>query len=383
MVEPERCKTARYAERVPLAVRPPIEPMLAKLARDLPRGDHVYEPKWDGFRALVFKDDGDVDIRSRNDKKLARYFPELVDAVRALPVARVVLDGEIVVAAEHGLDFAALMTRLHPASSRVEQLRGETPATFVAFDLLAVAERDLRAAPFAERREQLEGLLGRRSLAPQGDRVVLTPATSDASVAERWLAQFRSRGIDGVVAKAPSMPYSPGRRTMIKVKHEQTADAVVAGARFTTAREARLGDCHVVASLLLGLHDERGKLVHIGVVSQLPMTRRAQLAAELGRFVVALEGHPWERGFGLERSPLGRLAGSAGRWSPGEMALDWVPLRPERVCEVTYDTVDGGRLRYPARFVRWRPDRDASSCGLEQLAAADVATNDPRDFLCP
>ncbi len=349
------------------AVRPPLEPMLAKLERSLPRSGYVYEPKWDGFRALVFKDGDSVDIRSRNDRKLARYFPEVVDAVLALAAPRIVLDGEIVVAAEGGLDFAALMSRLHPSSTRVDRLRAETPAAFVAFDLLAMGDEDLRAAPFAERRKRLVAMLGANE--SRSPSIILTPATDDPDVAATWLAQFRSRGIDGVIAKAPSMPYSPGRRTMIKVKHERTADVVVAGARFVDAG---------VASLLLGLHDPAGALVHIGVVSQLTKARRRELATELVPLLTTLEGHSWEHGFRLEASPLGRLAGSAGRWIPGEMVPDWVPLRAERVCEVTYDTVDGHRLRYPARFVRWRPDRDPASCGFEQL---EGSSGDPRAFL--
>jgi ATP-dependent DNA ligase len=376
---------------MPAALRPPLEPMLAKLARTLPTSGYVYEPKWDGFRAIVFKDGADIDIRSRNDRKLARYFPEIVEAVRALPVERVVLDGELVIATKGGLDFAALMARLHPAASRVHRLRDETPAAFVAFDAIAIGDEDLRAATFAERRARLEALLdrdgrdGRAGRDPRDPRdgalgraIILTPATSDPAVAARWLERFRSRGIDGVVAKSPSMPYSPGKRTMVKVKHQRTADVVLAGARFMAAPNA--GRTPIVASLLLGLVDERGDLVHVGVASQLTAARRAELAAELVPLVTTLEGHPWERGLGLEPSPLGRLAGSAGRWSPDEMDRDWVPLRPERVCEVAYDTVDGHRLRYPARLVRWRPDRDPASCRFEQLDGSDA---DPKEILWP
>jgi ATP-dependent DNA ligase len=350
--------------------------MLATLVRELPASGYVYEPKWDGFRALVFKDGRDIDIRSRNDKKLARYFPELVDAVRALAPQHLVLDGEIVVAVPGGLDFAALMSRLHPATSRVDRLREETPAAFVAFDMLACEDADLRDRPFSERRARLEALFQSSSSTPR--EIILTPATTDSAVAAEWLRQFRSRGIDGVVAKSPAMPYSPGRRTMVKVKHQLTADVVVAGARLS-AEQPR----PVVSSLLLGLHDEHGQLVHIGVVSQLTRAMRAELAALLAPDIVPLEGHPWEHGFGLERSPLGRLAGSAGRWSPSEMIRDWVPLRPHRVCEIAYDTVDDRRLRYPARFVRWRPDRSAASCGFDQLETRKGANHDPRAVLWP
>jgi len=344
--------------------------MLAKLERSLPRAGYVYEPKWDGFRALVFRDGDSVDIRSRNDKKLGRYFPEIIEAIRGLPERRVVLDGELVIPRGAGLDFAALMTRLHPAASRVDELRRTTPASFVVFDVLAVGELDLRAQPFSERRRRLVGLLG-----DLAGTIVLTPSTSDPDIAATWLEEFSSRGIDGVVAKAPSMPYSPGKRTMVKVKQQRTLDVVVAGVRLmmTSANAPP-----AVGSLLLGLHDDEGALVHIGVVSQLTKARREELGRELAPLVTRLSGHPWEHGFGLERSPLGRLSGSAGRWSPDEMERDWIPLRPERVCEVAYDTIDEHRLRYPARLVRWRPDRDASSCRVDQLEAA---SGDVRAFL--
>jgi ATP-dependent DNA ligase len=353
-------------------VSPPVSPMLAKLVRALPRGDLVYEPKWDGFRALAFVDAAGVDLRSRNDRRLARYFPEVAEALQALGPG-LVLDGEIVVAGEHGLDFAALMARLHPAATRVERLRAETPAAFVAFDLLAHGSDDLRARPFAERRARLEEVFAGR--AP--GTLVLTPATRDPAVAERWLAAFRARGIDGVMAKEPSAPYAPGRRAgMAKVKHERTAEVVVAGARFEMPGP-------VIASLLLGVHDERGQLVHVGVVSQLTRDRRAALARELAPLAVHLEGHPWEHGFGLDASPLGRLAGSAGRWVPGTMVRDWIPLAPTRVCEVAYDMLDGRRLRYPARFVRWRPDREAASCGVGQLDVEAGPESDVGAFLWP
>lgn len=344
--------------------------MLAKLERSLPRAGYIYEPKWDGFRALVFRDGDAVDIRSRNDKKLGRYFPEIVEAARDLPEDALVLDGELVIPKGAGLDFAALMARLHPAASRVDELRRSTPASFVAFDLLASGQRDLRGEPFVERRRLLEGLL----LDATGP-IVLTPSTEDPDVAATWLDEFSSRGIDGVVAKSPAMPYSPGKRTMVKVKQERTADVVVAGLRLMMTTP---GGAPTVGSLLLGLYDEDRRLVHIGVVSQLTKMRRRELGQELAPLATRLAGHPWERGFGLERSPLGRLAGSAGRWSPDEMERDWIPLRPERVCEIAYDTIDEHRLRYPARFVRWRPDRDASSCRFDQL---EGASGDVRAFL--
>lgn len=330
--------------------------MLAKLVRELPKGALRYEPKWDGFRALVFRDEAAVDIRSRNDKKLARYFPEVVEAVRGLPCRDVVLDGEIVVVAESGLDFAALMSRLHPAASRVDKLRRETPAAFVAFDVLALDGEDLRARPLADRRVRLEALLrdGPTDL-------FATPQTTDAGIAAQWLASFTGNGVDGVIAKDAASPYVAGQRRMIKVKRERTADCVVAGIRLLSA------DPPAIGSLLLGLYDEHGALVHLGVASQLTKERRARFVTELAPLIMKLEGHPWERGFGLEASPLGRLSGSAGRWSPDEMERDWIPIRPERVCEVAYDILDGRRLRFPARFVRWRDDRDASSCTFEQM----------------
>lgn len=333
--------------------------MLAKLSRELPRSGFRYEPKWDGFRALVFRDGDDVDVRSRNDKKLARYFPEVVEAVRSLRCRDVVLDGEIVVVAESGLDFASLMSRLHPAASRVDKLRRETPAAFVVFDLLALDGEDLRAKPLVERRARLEALLRDHPV-----DLFATPQTDDANVAAEWLAAFTGRGVDGVIAKDPSSAYVPGQRRMIKVKRERTADCVVAGIRLLSANPPAIG------SLLLGLHDESGALVHLGVASQLTKERRLSFFRELAPLVTRLEGHPWEHGFGLEASPLGRLSGSAGRWSPDDMDRDWIPVRPERVCEVTYDVVDGRRLRFPARFVRWRDDREPSSCTFEQMVSS-------------
>jgi ATP-dependent DNA ligase len=328
--------------------------MLARLARELPVGQYLYEPKWDGFRCVAFRDGNTVDLRSRNDRPLTRYFPELGEALRAVEMDRFVVDGEIVAGGPRGLDFEALLARLHPAPSRVGRLRHETPARFIAFDLLAVADQDLRGQPFEERRRRLEDLLGthNRSVRP-------TPITDDLAVAERWLEEFQGNGIDGVVAKARALPYQHGKRAMVKVKRERTADCVVAGYR-------PFVDSPVVASLLLGLHDDDGTLRHVGVASQFTEARRAELLEALGPLVVSLEGHPWREGFLLGGGTVGRLAGSAGRWTP-EMDHDWVPLRPELVCEVEYDQVDNGRFRFPARFRRWRPDRDPGSCRLEQL----------------
>jgi ATP-dependent DNA ligase len=339
---------------VALPVRPPLQPMLARLVRELPAGDDfVFEPKWDGFRALAFRSNDDVDIRSRNDRAFARYFPEIVDALRALSDFEFVVDGELIVVTDHGFDFEALMLRLHPVASRVVELARATPASFVAFDLLAVGEEDLRPQPFAERRRRLEGLL-------PGDAqgvVTLTPATNDGDVARRWLDRFQ--GVDGVVAKRRDQPYEPGRRSMFKVKAQRTVDCVVAGFRI-------FPDEPSVASLLLGLYDSTGALVHIGVAASFAKARRVALLDELAPRVVPIEAHPWAEGFGLGRSPVGRLKGAAGRWTP-DMGQDWVPVAPDLVCEITYDHVEHGRFRHPARFVRWRPDREPTSCTFEQI----------------
>jgi ATP-dependent DNA ligase len=349
-----------------MALDPPVAPMLARLARELPAGDYLYEPKWDGFRALAFVTGAEVDIRSRHDRPLSRYFPELVDPLTALPGGSCVIDGEIAVVRDGRFDFAALMSRLHPAATRVERLRRESPAVFVAFDVLALGAEDVRERPFAERRQRLADLLG-------GARppLFLTPATADRGVAQRWLDRYQGAGVDGVVAKHRELRYLPGARAMVKVKREQTLDCVVAGYRLAAAPEGPL-----VASLMLGLYDgtDAGRLEHIGVVSAFARHARRTLHAELRGLEVPLAGHPWEQGFLVEGGPLGRLRGSAGRWVPG-MTMDWVPLAPERVAEVAYDHADGTRLRHPARFRRWRPDREPRSCTTHQLVASssDVA----------
>jgi ATP-dependent DNA ligase len=277
-------------------------------------------------------------MRSRNDRPFARYFPELVEAFVSLDCDRFVVDGEIL--GSDG-DFGALLARLHPAASRVAQLRAKSPATFTAFDLVAVDDQDLHAAPFVERRRRLEKLL---SDAPPP--LTLTPSTTDLELACRWLAETRP-GIDGVVAKRADRPYTPGQRTMVKVKREQTLDCVVAGFRWALDRP-------VVASLLLGVWAEGG-LRFVGVASAFTDEFRRQLVDTLTPYITWLQGHPWEHGFNLGPSPTGRLKGSAGRWTP-DMELDWVPLRPELICEVAYTQLDVDRLRYPARFLRWRPD---------------------------
>ena len=331
--------------------------MLARLTRTLPRDGFLYEPKWDGFRCLAFRWGDEVDLRSRHDSPFARYFPELVEGFRSLPADRIVLDGEIILVGPKGFDFEALMTRLHPAASRVERLRRERPASFVAFDLLALGDRDLRGTPFGERRRLLADQL--RDADPP---LFLTPLTDDADVAANWFERFRGAGVDGIVAKHRDLPYEPGRRVMVKVKHERTADCVVAGLRLFTDRP-------VLSSLLLALHDEAGDLRHVGVVTSFPVADRARILDELTPLVIPLAEHPWRDGFLIGRSPVGRLKGSAGRWTP-EMEHDWVPLRPERVCEVGFDQLDVDRFRHPARFRRWCPDREPRSCTLDQLRVA-------------
>jgi ATP-dependent DNA ligase len=331
--------------------------MLARLERELPRDGYLYEPKWDGFRCLAFRDGDELDLRSRNHRPLARYFPELVEALLALPARVFVLDGEILAARDGRFDFAALLARLHPASSRVERLRRETPASFVAFDLLAHGGEDLRGRPFAERRRLLALLLAAAS-----PPLYLTPLTADREQAARWLERYEGAGIDGVVAKHRELRYEPGRREMVKVKRERTADCVVAGFRW-------LVDRPLPSSLLLGLFGEDSSLRHVGIASSFSETRRRTLLEELRPHVTPLAGHPWEHGFLLAGSPTGRLPGAAGRWAPEEMEQDWTPVVPELVCEVAFEQVDDYRFRHPARFLRWRPDRDPSSCGLDQLEA--------------
>ena len=332
--------------------------MLARRADSLPSGDYLYEPKWDGFRCLVFRQDRDVDLRSRNDRPLGRYFPELVVELTELGEDRLVLDGEIVVSGPAGYDFDSLLARVHPAASRVERLSRETPARFIGFDLLARGGEDLRERRFDERRRMLEEVLAGATAT-----VAPTPATNVEADAARWLDCAPGTGIDGVVAKRADLRYEAGARRMVKVKRERTADCVVAGFRPYVDRP-------LLSSLLLGLYDEAGELRHIGTVTAFTRERRRQLLEELGPLAVPLAGHPWEHGFLTGGSAMGRLAGAAARWSPAEMALDWVPLVPERVCEVAFDHLDRDRLRHPARFRRWRPDRDARSCTFDQLEPA-------------
>jgi ATP-dependent DNA ligase len=333
--------------------------MLATLTRELPVGTGlVYEPKWDGFRCLARRDGDDVELRSRSGRPLARYFPEIVEALRALPERAFVVDGELVARRNGRADFAALMGRLHPAASRVARLSHETPATYIVFDLLGLGDRDMLGAPFGERRAGLERLVGG---APPP--IQLSNVTTDAGVAQRWLDAPVRDGVDGVMVKRLDAPYEPGRRRLLKVRHERTADCVLAGFRLYADEPA-------VGSLLLGLYDHRdGTLQHVGVVTSFTMARRRELLRDLAPGAIDLAAHPWRDGYALEGGPMGRLRGAAGRWTPS-MGLDWVPLPPDRVIEVAYEQLDGHRFRHPARFRRWRPDRDPRSCTLDQLEEA-------------
>jgi ATP-dependent DNA ligase len=349
-------KASRSGKRSSVAtVTPPLEPMLGRLARELPRGGYLYEPKWDGFRCLAFREGPEVDLRSRHGRPLARYFPELVEALGEL-AGSFVLDGEVLVLRDGELDFEALMRRLHPAERRVERLRAETPASYVAFDLLAIGGEDLLEVALERRRAELE-----RTLSGIAPPLYLTPATRDPDRALAWLERSPAGGIDGVMAKRLDGPYRPGARTMVKVKRERTADCVVGGFRVYAGEP-------VVASLLLGLYDEAGELHHIGVASSFSESRRRELFEELAPLATDLAGHPWERGFLLGGGSMGRLPGAAASWTPA-LELDWVPIRLERVCEIAFDQVDDSRLRHPGRFRRWRPDRDPRSCKLDQLEA--------------
>ena len=339
------------------AIAPPIEPMLAKLAPEVPAGDgFLYEPKWDGFRAIVFRGGNDVFIQSRDLRPLDRYFPELHAVFLAgLPEGSVV-DGEIVIATPRGLDFDALQMRLHPAASRVARLAQETPAAFVAFDAIAVDGQDLRDFAQLERRVRLEQLLAHTQ-----PPIHLTPMTRDRVQASEWLSRFEGAGLDGVIAKPADGTYQPGKRAMIKVKHARTADCVVAGFRWHKA-----GHGELVGSLLLGLYDETRRLHHVGVTSSFTMTVRKQLALELAPLRKgALEDHPW-REWAQSDGEMTRMPGGQSRWSAGK-DLSWEPLRIERVCEVKYDHMQGSRFRHAAVFQRWRSDKRPIDCGYDQL----------------
>ena len=344
-----------------MALAPPIEPMLAKLVDRIPAEDgFLFEPKWDGFRAIAFRTTDDVYIQSRDLRPLDRYFPELHQAlVERLPEGSVV-DGEIVIATPHGLDFDALQMRLHPAASRVKKLAAETPASFVAFDLLAADGRSLTERSQAERRSRLEALL--QDVQPP---VYLTPATRDHAVASEWLQRFEGAGLDGVIAKPEDAPYEPGKRSMFKIKHARTADCVVAGFRWH-----KNGAGTMVGSLLLGLYDDEGTLHHVGVAAAFTNPMRRQLVAELAPLREnALDDHPWRDWAEAQEEATAkgqRLPGASSRWNRGK-DLSWEPLRPERVCEVAYDHMQGSRFRHAAQFRRWRPDKRPHDCRYDQL----------------
>lgn len=334
---------------------PPVKPMLAKSVAKIPPDMH-YEAKWDGFRAIVFRDGAEVELGSRTGKPLTRYFPELVEALAARLPERCVMDGEIVIAREGRLDFDALTERIHPAASRVRTLAERTPASFVAFDLLALQDASLLNVPLTDRRKLLSTALSGVT-AP----VHVAPATTDIDVARRWFEQYEGAGLDGVIAKPLTLRYLQDERAMFKIKHERTADVVVAGYRLHKSGP-------VVGSLLLGLHDEAGTLQHVGVSAAFPMKRRAELIEELEPLRMEdPSGHPWAAWAEAAAHESARLPGAPSRWS-GKKDLSWVPLRPERVAEVAYDHMENGvRFRHTARFRRWRPDRTAESCTYAQL----------------
>jgi ATP-dependent DNA ligase len=347
-----------------LPLQPPVKPMLAKASTKLPVGDGLfYEPKWDGFRCIVFRDGDEVELGSRNERPLTRYFPEVVQAVKERLPERCVVDGEIVVPQGDRLHFEALLQRIHPAESRVNLLAEQTPASFVAFDLLALGDEALLEVPFGERQARLRSVLA--GVQPP---VYVTAITQDADTAQRWFSTFEGAGLDGVVAKPADLPYGPDQRLMTKVKHVRTADCVVAGFRWHKSGP-------IVGSLLLGLYNDAGDLQFIGVAASFPMARRAELVEELAPYRErALENHPWRDWAEFQNAAANgdaegqerRRPGAVSRWNAGK-DLSWVPLRPELVVEIKYDQLEGRRLRHTGQFLRWRPDREPRSCTYEQL----------------
>lgn len=355
-----------------LPVMPPVRPMLAKSVKGIPDpakfdGGLSFEPKWDGFRCIAFRDGDEVELTSRNTKPLTRYFPEVVAAMLEQLPGRCVLDGELFVAVGPRLEFETLQERIHPAASRIKLLAEQTPASFVAFDALALGDDDLTTLPFAQRRARLEEALGGLALDGIAGRVHLTRTTLDPAEAEEWFHQFEGAGLDGVVAKPLGSPYQENARTMLKIKHARTADVVLAGYRLhknSTPERPLLG------SMLLGLYDG-GKLQHVGVAASFTETRRAELLDELRPLECDLAEHPWGEWaeWAVAQRQSGgadRVPGAQSRWSAGK-DLSFVPLRPERVLEVGYEHMEGRRFRHTAQFKHWRPDRDPESCGYEQL----------------
>ncbi|MBO4209485.1 ATP-dependent DNA ligase [Micromonospora echinofusca] len=341
-----------------LPINPPVEPMLARSVSELPTGAGMtYEPKWDGFRCIIFRDGDEVELASRGGKTLTRYFPEVVEQARRQLPPRCAVDGELIVIRRDGpdgqprLDFDQLNQRIHPAASRVRLLAETTPADFVAFDLLALGDEALLELPYPQRRARLEA-----ALAHVRPPVHVTQISTDAATARRWFEVFEGAGLDGLIAKPADLPYEPGKRLMFKVKHARTADVVIAGFRWHKSGP-------VVGSLLLGLYDDAGVLHHVGASASFTMARRQELLDELAPYRTGVDGHPWTHG---DHESGQRIPGAPSRWS-GKKSLDWEPLRPELVAEVAYDAMEGDRFRHTARFVRWRPDRDPRSCGYDQL----------------
>ncbi|MEO8625324.1 MAG: ATP-dependent DNA ligase [Candidatus Limnocylindrales bacterium] len=346
-----------------LPFEPPLEPMLAKLSAELPTGDGwLFEPKWDGFRAIVFRDGDETYIQSRDLKPLDRYFPELPPALKANLPERCVVDGEIVIPGPDGLAFESLLLRIHPAASRVKMLAEQTPASFVGWDLLALGDQDLRKTPQGERRALIE-----KALKNAKPPIHLTPATHDVELARDWFNRFEGAGLDGVVAKSLNAPYQPGKRAMLKIKHARTADCVVAGFRWH-----KNGPATHIGSLLLGLYDDQGDLHHVGITSSFTWDKRAALATELEPLRKdALKNHPWAEwaewaGYGAADASGTRMPGATSRWNRGK-DLSWEPLRIERVAEVAYDHLQGERFRHATTFKRWRPDKQPKDCRYDQL----------------
>jgi ATP-dependent DNA ligase len=341
-----------------LPVMPPVAPMLAKAVSAIPPGAS-YEPKWDGFRCICFRDGDEVELGSRNERPMTRYFPELVEAIRAELPARCVVDGEIVVATGDGLDFEALQQRVHPANSRVTMLAGKTPASFIAFDLLALGDDNYTGRPFAERRSALV-----EALAGGGSSVHLTPTTTDIDEAQRWFTEFEGAGLDGVIAKSLDLTYQQDKRVMFKIKHTRTADCVLAGLRW---HKTSTSAAPLVGSLLLGLYNDEHKLQHVGVVGAFTAARRAELVSELEPLLLTDgQTHPWSEWASADAHAGQRLPGAVSRWNATK-DLSFVPLRPERVLEVKYEHMEGTRFRHLAHFIRWRDDRTPESCTYEQL----------------
>lgn len=341
-----------------LPVNPPLKPMLAKAVQGIPeRDDLIFEPKWDGFRCIVFRDGDEVVLGSRNEKPLTRYFPEMLDPIRASLPERCVIDGELIVATDNHLDFEALQQRIHPAESRVNMLAEKTPASFIAFDVLAVGDEDLRELPFRDRRARLEAIL-----ADAEPPVHLTRVTADHDLAARWFIDFEGAGLDGLIAKPADDPYVENKRTQLKVKHVRTADAVVAGFRWHKDGEG-------VGSLLLGLHDDDGGLHHVGVAASFTKKRRAELVDELEPLTEdALDAHPWKSWAEAEAHAAadGKMPGAPHRWSANKDHR-WVPLRIEQVVEVKYGSTLNNRFREVTKVLRWRPDKEPDQCTFEQL----------------